>query len=51
MDYIEKINQRHRLIMYYLLFGETQQKIAEMMGISERHVSRVVNSPCLSGRV
>jgi len=45
MDTIEKINQRHRLIMYYLLFGETQKKIAENMGMSERHLSRITNSP------
>ena len=45
MDFIEKLNQKHMLIMYYLLFGETQQRIAEMMNLSERHVSRVVNSP------
>ena len=33
------------LIMYYLLFGETQKKIAESMNMSERHLSRITNSP------
>ena len=45
MDAIEKLNQKHMLIMYYLLFGETQKKIAENMNMSERHLSRITNSP------
>jgi len=45
MDAIEKINQRHIIILYRLVLGEPQKKIAEDIGMSERHVSRVVNSP------
>ena len=45
MNAIEKLTQRHMIIMYYHLYGETQQKIAEMMNLSLRHVSRIVNSP------
>ena len=45
MDFIEKLNQKHMLIMYHLLFGESQKRIAKMMNLTERHVCRVVNSP------
>ena len=45
MDAIEKINQRHIIILYRLVLGEPQKKIADDIGMSERHVSRVVNSP------
>jgi len=45
MNAIEKINQRHIIILYRLVLGEPQKKIAEDIGMSERHVSRVVNSP------
>ena len=45
MDAIQKLKHNHIIILYRFFLGESQTKIANDMGMSERHISRITNSP------
>ena len=45
MRSIKKIRQKHRLIAYRLLTGQTQRQIAQDLGLSETWVSLLVKDP------
>jgi len=45
-DSISKLNSKHRQVLALLLFSaKSQREIAQELGYSEAHLSRVINSP------
>ena len=45
MNSIRKINHRHKLIMFKLLSGQSQRKVAKDMSLTETWISLLVNDP------
>ena len=42
---IQKLNSRHKEMAQLLMRGKTQRKVAQGIGLSESHLSRICHSP------